>query len=183
VAGYVDLEADLTTRFLVALAGRYENYSDFGSTTNGKVSSRFTMAPGYVLRGAASTGFRAPSLQQSYYSATATNFVNVGGNLQPFEIKTFPVNTPQARVLGATALEPEKSVNLSLGVALEPVRSLSLTVDAYQIDIDDRSCSPRTSPGRPWRRCCSRSARPAAATSPTRSTPARAAWTWSRTTA
>ncbi len=137
-AAYVDLEADVTRRFLIALAGRYENYSDFGSTTNGKLSSRFTVAPGYVVRGAASTGFRAPSLQQSYYSATATNFVNVGGNLQPFEIKTFPVNTPQARVLGATPLEPEKSVNLSVGVALEPARSLSLTVDAYQIDIDDR---------------------------------------------
>ncbi len=138
VAVYADVETDVTERFLVALAGRFENYSDFGSTTNGKLSSRLTLAPGYVLRGAASTGFRAPSLQQSYYSATATNFVNVGGNLQPFEIKTFPVNTQQARVLGATPLEPEKSVNFSAGVALEPMRNLSLTVDAYQIDIDDR---------------------------------------------
>ncbi|MGZ8455020.1 MAG: TonB-dependent receptor [Gemmatirosa sp.] len=138
VAVYADVETDVTERFLVALAGRFENYSDFGATTNGKISSRFTLAPGYVLRGAASTGFRAPSLQQSYYSATATNFVNVGGNLTPFEIKTFPVNTPQAQVLGASPLDPEKSLNFSAGVALEPMRNLSLTVDAYQIDIDDR---------------------------------------------
>ncbi|MDF1502562.1 TonB-dependent receptor [Roseisolibacter sp. H3M3-2] len=138
VAVYADVETDVTDRFLVAVAGRFENYSDFGATTNGKLSSRFTLAPGYVLRGAASTGFRAPSLQQSFYSATATNFVNVNGNLTPFEIKTFPVSSQQARVLGASDLEPEKSVNLSAGVAMEPVRNLSLTVDAYQIDIDDR---------------------------------------------
>ncbi|GLC26407.1 TonB-dependent receptor [Roseisolibacter agri] len=138
VAVYADVETDVTDRFLVAVAGRFENYSDFGSTTNGKVSSRFTLAPGYVLRGAASTGFRAPSLQQSFYSATATNFVNVNGNLTPFEIKTFPVSSQQARVLGASDLTPEKSVNLSAGLAMEPVRNLSLTVDAYQIDIDDR---------------------------------------------
>jgi iron complex outermembrane receptor protein len=138
VALYADVETDVTDRFLVAVAGRFENYSDFGATTNGKLSSRFTLAPGYVLRGAASTGFRAPSLQQSFFSSTATNFVNVGGNLTPFEIKTFPVSSAQARALGASDLTPEKSVNLSAGVAMEPARNLSLTVDAYQIDIDDR---------------------------------------------
>ncbi len=135
---YADVEADISERFLIGLAGRFEDYSDFGSTTNGKVSSRLTLLPGYVLRGAVSTGFRAPSLQQSFFSATSTNFVNVGGNLTPFEIKQFPVGTRQAQLLGATPLEPENSLNYSAGLALEPFRSLSLTADVYQIEVDDR---------------------------------------------
>jgi len=91
-----------------------------------------------VLRGAVSTGFRAPSLQQSFYSATATNFINVGGSLQPFDVKTAPVGSAIAIALGSSPLQPEKSLNYSAGFALEPLRSLAITVDAYRIDIDDR---------------------------------------------
>ena len=138
VSLYADVESDLTRRLLVGAAARFENYSDFGSTTNGKLTARFTAAPGYVLRGAVSTGFRAPSLQQSFFSSTATNFIIVDGALQPFEVRTFPVNTPQARALGARPLQPEKSLNLSAGVALQPTRALGLTADLYQIQIDDR---------------------------------------------
>ena len=135
---YVDLETDITPALLVGVAGRFEDYSDFGTTTNYKVASRLTVAPGYVVRGGVSTGFRAPSLQQSFFSSTQTNFINVGGNLTPFEVKTFPVATEQARLLGARPLEPERSVNSSVGIALEPLRSLALTVDGYQIDVSDR---------------------------------------------
>jgi iron complex outermembrane receptor protein len=134
VSLYADVEADVTPRWLVNGALRFENYSDFGATTNGKLASRFNVARGIVVRGAASTGFRAPSLQQSYYSAVATNFI--GG--VPFEVGTFPVNSPVARLLGSTDLKAEKSVNLSAGLALEPVRNLSLTVDLYRIGIKDR---------------------------------------------
>jgi iron complex outermembrane receptor protein len=134
VAFYADVESDVTQRFLVTGAVRFENYSDFGSTTTGKLASRLTVTPGVVLRGAVNTGFRAPSLQQSFYSATATNFI--GG--VPFDVKTAPVASPVARALGSRDLQPETSLSLSAGVALEPLRNLSLTVDYYRIDIDDR---------------------------------------------
>jgi iron complex outermembrane receptor protein len=134
VAGYVDLESDLLPTLLVSLAGRYEDYSDFGSTTNGKLAARLELTEELAIRGAASTGFRAPSLHQQYFSSTATNFV--AG--VPFDVRTFPVRTAEAQVLGASPLTPEKSRNLSAGVAFEPTRALSLTIDHYRINIDDR---------------------------------------------
>ena len=138
VGVYGDVEVDLTKQFLVAGAVRYENYSDFGSATSGKLASRLTLAPGFVVRGAVNTGFRAPSLQQSYYAATATNFVVVNGVNTPFEIKTVPVASQAARLLGSRDLKPEKSVNFSGGVALEPLRRLALTVDVYHNAINHR---------------------------------------------
>jgi iron complex outermembrane receptor protein len=134
VAGYVDLETDLTAKLLVGVAGRAENYSDFGSTTTGKVNARFEPVQGYAVRGAAQTGFRAPSLQQSFYSATATNFI--AG--QPFDVKTFPVASAPAKLLGARELKAETSRNYSVGLAIEPLPSLSITADLYRVDIDDR---------------------------------------------
>jgi iron complex outermembrane receptor protein len=134
VAGYIDLEAQVVRKVLVGVAGRVEHYNDFGSTTDGKVTARFEPVPGFAVRGAVATGFKAPSLGQSFFSATSTNFV--GG--VPFENRTFPVNTPVAQALGARELTAEKSQNYSFGVALNPVKSLSLTADYYQILIDDR---------------------------------------------
>jgi iron complex outermembrane receptor protein len=134
VAGYVDLEAQIVRKVLVGLAGRVENYNDFGSTTDGKVTARFEPIQGFALRGAISTGFKAPSLGQSYFSATSTNFING----VPFDNRTFPVTTPVAQALGASELTAEKSENYSFGVALNPVKNLSLTADYYQILIDDR---------------------------------------------
>lgn len=134
VAAYADLEHDFSKDWLVDIAGRAENYSDFGATVNGKVSSRYTITKGFNLRGAASTGFRAPSLHQEYFSATSTNFING----VPFDIKTFPVNDPVARVLGSKDLKPEKSMNFSGGFAVEPAKNLSITADYYYITISDR---------------------------------------------
>ncbi|MDB4879738.1 MAG: TonB-dependent receptor [Gemmatimonadetes bacterium] len=131
---YVDLSSDLTSRLLVDVASRYEKYSDFGSTTTGKLSARFQLARGFALRGAASTGFRAPSLMQEYFSSTATNFI--GGI--PFDIKTLPANSVAAIALGAAPLKAEKSQNYSIGLAAEPVSGLSFTADYYAIGIDDR---------------------------------------------
>jgi len=131
---YADVESDVTARWLVNGAVRYENFSDFGATTNGKFATRYRLARWATVRGAASTGFRAPSLQQSFFSATATNFI--GG--VPFEVKTAPVASDIAQRLGASPLKPEKNRNLSAGVALEPVRGLAVTVDAYRIGITDR---------------------------------------------
>lgn len=135
-AGYVDLSSDLTSQLFLDVAGRYEHYSDFGNTTTGKVAARYEPVHGVAFRGAVSSGFRAPSLGQEYFSNTAINFV--GTPAVPLEIRTFPVSDPIAQILHAQPLRPEKSMNYSAGVALEPVRSLSLTVDFYRIDLKDR---------------------------------------------
>jgi iron complex outermembrane receptor protein len=134
VAGYLDFESDITKTLLLGVAGRIEHYSDFGSTTTGKLSARYEPIKNYALRGAISTGFRAPSLGQSYFQSTATNFV--AG--VPLEIRTLPVDDPLAQLLGARPLKPEKSTNLSVGFAIEPVPALSFTTDYYRIDIRDR---------------------------------------------
>ena len=131
---YVDFSSDLTKDLLVDVAGRAENYSDFGSTTTGKIATRYQLVQGLALRGSASTGFRAPSLMQEYFASTATNFV--AG--VPFDIKTLPANTREAGALGASPLKAEKSRNFGFGFAAEPISGLSFTADYYHIEIDDR---------------------------------------------
>ena len=133
-SGYVEGDADVTDKFTVQIAGRYENYSDFGSTVNGKASARYEPIPGYALRGSVSTGFRAPSLQQQFFAAAATN--NINGVL--VDAVTLPVDNPVALALGSKPLKAETSVNYSGGVALNPWPAFSLTVDYYHIAIDDR---------------------------------------------
>jgi iron complex outermembrane receptor protein len=134
VAGYIDLEANVIKELALGVAARAEHYNDFGSTSDYKVTARFEPARGLAFRTAFSTGFRAPSLGQSWFSSTATNFV--AG--VPTDNRTFPVSDPVAKALGATALKPEKSKNTSAGVAFYPVRGLSLTFDYYKITIEDR---------------------------------------------
>jgi len=133
VAAYIDLENKLTDQLLVTVASRFESYSDFGETLNGKIAGRFEFIDGVALRGAASTGFRAPSLAQAHYSAIATNFIDG----VPFEVGTFPVTHPVAQAFGAKDLEPEKSVNFSAGLTVSQ-SNFALTADIYQINIDDR---------------------------------------------
>ena len=138
IATYADAEANVHARVRLGLAGRYEHYSDFGNTADGKVTARFEPHPLFVVRGSASTGFRAPALAQSYFSAISTNFLAVGGELVPFEIGTFPVSSPQARALGAADLKPEQSVHYSGGIVWNPIVPLEITADVYRVDIDDR---------------------------------------------
>ena len=139
VAGYVDIETTPLARLLLGLAGRTEHYSDFGNTTTGKASGRFEFYPGYAIRGAVQSGFRAPSLQQEFFSATATNFLNINNTgLLPYEVRTLPATSDVAVALGAVPLKPEKSVNYSVGLALAPLQNLSMTADYYHIKIDDR---------------------------------------------
>jgi iron complex outermembrane receptor protein len=137
---YVDLEGDVLTSLRLGVAGRYENYSDFGSTTNGKLTLRYSPLQRFIVRAAASTGFRAPSLGQSYFSAVSTNFLLdlATGQLAPFEVGTYPVNSPIAQALGAQPLKPEKSKNISGGVVFEPFGNTEITADYFHIDIDDR---------------------------------------------
>ncbi|MEP6593443.1 MAG: TonB-dependent receptor, partial [Acidobacteriota bacterium] len=139
VAAYVDVEGDFLKRLRLGFAGRTEHYSDFGGTVQGKLTARVELDPRVVVRGALSTGFRAPSLGQSFFSSSATNFLSVPGQgLVPFESLTLPVSSAAAQVLGAKALKPENSVHTSGGLVLTPVPGLDLTVDYYHIAIDDR---------------------------------------------
>jgi len=131
---YAELDADISDMLTAQVAGRVEDYSDFGSTVNGKAAARFAPVEWAALRGSISTGFRAPSLHQQFYATSSTN--NVNGVL--VEIGTFPVSSPVARALGSQDLKPEKSVNLGAGLALTPGNGLSLTIDYYRVDIDDR---------------------------------------------
>jgi iron complex outermembrane recepter protein len=134
VAGYIDLEANVSKELVLGAAARAEHYSDFGSTSDYKVSGRFEPAPGLAFRAAFSTGFRAPSLGQSWFSSTATNFV--AG--VPTDNRTFPVSNPVAEALGASPLKAESSNNTSAGVAFYPLKGLTLTADYYKITIKDR---------------------------------------------
>ena len=138
VAGYVDVEGTVTRWLRVGGAGRAEHYTDFGGTLDGKLTARVAPLRGVILRGSISTGFRAPSLGQSFFSSTATNFLNLGQGLVPVESLTLPVASAAARALGASALKPETSRNAGAGVVITPARDLDLAVDYYRITIDDR---------------------------------------------
>jgi iron complex outermembrane receptor protein len=129
-SAYVDLEAQVNSKFLVGLAGRVEDYSDFGWTGNGKLSLRYDVTPWFALRGTASTGFRAPALQQQYFTSVASVVVNG----TPILTGTYPSTDPVANALGGRALDPEKSTNLSLGTVIRS-GAFDLTIDAYRIHI------------------------------------------------
>ncbi|GAA3712182.1 TonB-dependent receptor [Sphingomonas cynarae] len=129
-SAYVDLEAQVTDKLLVGLAGRVEDYSDFGSTATGKASLRYDIAPWLALRGTASTGFRAPSLQQQFFTSTAS----VVQNGVPVLTITTPSTSSLGTGLGGLQLEAEKSTNFSAGAVVR-AGGFDLTVDAYRIRI------------------------------------------------
>lgn len=139
VAAYLDVEIDFGDAFLLGLAARAEDYSDFGSTFNYKVAARWKIINDLALRGAASTGFRAPSLHQIYFSKTATIFSLINGVSVPSEVGTFSNASRAAELLGIPELKEETSQNFSLGLTYKiPNANLKITLDAYQIDIKDR---------------------------------------------
>jgi len=138
VAGYVDFAGKPVKELLIDLAGRAEHYSDFGGTTTGKLSMRWEPITHYALRGSVSDGFRAPSLGQEYFSTTSTNFITTNGVATPYDIRTFPVTSDEAKALGAKPLRPEASTNLGIGIAMQPTPNVSFTTDYYKIDIRHR---------------------------------------------
>ncbi|MBX9814976.1 MAG: TonB-dependent receptor, partial [Sphingomonas sp.] len=137
-AGYVEIDVDVTKDFIVQGAGRYENYSDFGETWNGKIAARWEIFPGVAIRGSASSGFRAPSLAQQFFATTSTNNTVVNGVAQLIEVGTFPATSPVATALGGRQLKPERALNLAGGITLTPIAGLSITADYYNITIRDR---------------------------------------------
>ncbi len=134
VSAYAELDIDVIEQWNVQLAGRYEDYSDFGSDWNGKIATRFEATDWLALRGAVSTGFRAPGVAQQFFAAAATN--NVNGVL--VDAVTLPVGNPVAQALGSTPLKAETAVNWSVGAVFNPIPRFNLTVDWFQINIDDR---------------------------------------------
>jgi iron complex outermembrane receptor protein len=133
IGAYVDLEANVTEKLLGSVAVRVEDYSDFGSNVSGKLALRYDFTDNFALRGSVQNGFRAPSLQQQYFATTSTNFING----VPYDITTFPATDPVAEALGSKPLDAETSINFSVGAVMQ-LGPVSLTIDAYRIDIDDR---------------------------------------------
>ncbi|MEO7976357.1 TonB-dependent receptor [Flavobacterium sp.] len=130
---YTDAELDVTDAFMVSGALRFENYSDFGSTINGKLASRLKITENINLRGSVSTGFRAPSLAQVYYNLRFTNFSSGGAT----EVLLSPNNSPVTRAFGIEDLNEEKAINGSLGFTAN-FGDFTATVDGYMINVKDR---------------------------------------------
>lgn len=127
---YLDLATNPVEALKLDIAGRYESYSDFGDRFIYKATGRYDFSDAFALRGTFSTGFRAPTLAESYYSAT---------NVSPTAaFVQLPANSAAAKLIGFQNLKPEKSTNYSLGTVIRPLPALTITLDAYQVKIRDR---------------------------------------------
>jgi iron complex outermembrane receptor protein len=129
-AQYLDLSIKPLKSWLVDGAVRHEHFSDFGDTTVFKLTSRYDFTPAVAIRGTVSTGFRAPTLAESYYSGINVGPSSISGVLQ--------ANSPAAQSLGFSNLKPEKSTSFSAGLVLNPLPKLTITIDAYQTTIRNR---------------------------------------------
>lgn len=132
--GYVDVEYDATEAWLLNLAIRAENYSDFGFTHNYKFATRYKASDKINVRGSVSTGFRAPSLQQINFSSSFTTVQ--AGNIA--EVKIAPNYSSLAKAAGIPELNQEKSVSASLGFTWKATPNLNVTLDGYWTKIKDR---------------------------------------------
>ena len=131
---YLDTEIDFSEKFMIGSALRYEYYSDFGSSLNYKLAARFKFTKKFNLRGSYSTGFRAPSLAQSYYNLTFTNFI---GNI-PSESFLVANNSPIARRFNIDKLQEEKARNFSFGFTAKLSSTFNVTIDTYYVSVKDR---------------------------------------------
>jgi iron complex outermembrane receptor protein len=139
VSFYTDVALDITNKWLVDLAARIENYSDFGFVNTYKVATRYKVTSNFNLRGSVSTGFRAPSLQQINFSNTNTTIANVPGVGPTLKYtKLSPNNSPITAAAGIPKLKQEQSVNGSLGFSWKPLSSFTLTVDGYWVKMKNR---------------------------------------------
>lgn len=134
VSTYADFEAEIGSRILIGAAGRYENYSDFGSNFSYKFTGKVKLFGDVSLRGAFATGFRAPSLAQRYFNNESTQFV-AGAATQVLTVNN---DNPVVAQFGVGSLKPEISRSGSLGLAGRIVKNFTFTIDAYNIDIRDR---------------------------------------------
>ncbi len=148
--GYLGFDAKITRQLDVGVTGRYEDYSDFGSTTNYRFTARYEIIPAIALRGTLSSGFHAPSLaeidQQStgYTSTFSNNGISI---LTPGHTLQFRANDPRATAFGAKPLQPEKSTTGSVGLVLRPDSTSSITIDAYSLKVDNVITATQTLQG------------------------------------
>ncbi|MFW7267943.1 TonB-dependent receptor plug domain-containing protein [Gluconacetobacter sp. Hr-1-5] len=129
-AGYIDVGTELLKGWKLDLAGRFEHYTDVGDTEIGKVSTRYDVNKYFAFRGTVSSGFRAPTLAEQFFSSLTESPTSASGVLG--------VNSPGAKLLGARPLKPERSTSYSAGIILNPIKNMHVSLDAYQIDIRDR---------------------------------------------
>ncbi|WP_321789315.1 TonB-dependent receptor [Paraburkholderia sp. J94] len=130
IGTYIDLSTHITPKWQIDLAGRYEHYNDVGDTTNGKISTRYDFTPRFAVRGSVSSGFRAPSLAEEYYTNINESPASASGLLA--------ANSAAAKLIGAQPLKSEQSTNYNVGFVLTPVDNLHVTLDAYQVNIRNR---------------------------------------------
>ena len=134
MAVYIDTEFELSDEFLLGAAIRFEDFSDFGNTTKGKLSARYQVSDTFALRGAYATGFKAPTIGQSNVRNVTTAFSATG----LIDRATLPPTDPISIQKGATPLQPEESTSMSFGLVAEFENGLFVTVDYFDIDVDDR---------------------------------------------
>jgi iron complex outermembrane recepter protein len=132
-AGYVDFAAKVIGGLRLDIAGRYEDFSDFGAARSGKFTARYDFNPAFALRGTVSNGFRAPTVAEEYYTKTSTSPTSTGVQLA--------ANSPAAAGFGLGQLQPETSVNYSVGAVFTPVPEFTATLDLSHIDLDHRIVS------------------------------------------
>lgn len=132
---YVDGEWEPLDNVILGAAVRYEDFDDFGTTTNYKIAGNWRVTENFGLRGTVSTGFKAPTPGQSNAFNVSTEFdlelqdlVNNG---------TVPSTSAPALLRGGAPLEPEESTNYTLGTFFN-LGSLDVTIDYFQVEVDDR---------------------------------------------
>lgn len=135
IAGYVDVEVDVSKKLLIAAATRFERYSDFGSVLTGKLAARYSLLDNLNLRGSVSNGFRAPSLHELYYAQTSTGFTPAG---VAFDVGFYTNGSTAAKALGIPKLTQENSQNASLGIAFQPLSGFEITADAYVFTVKNK---------------------------------------------
>lgn len=139
IGAYADIAIDVTKNWLVDLAGRFENYSDFAFVNTAKIATRLKLNPAFNVRGSISTGFRAPSLQQINFSNTNTTIVNIPGLGPTLQYtKLSPNYSVITRAAGIPELKQETSVNYSVGFTAKPFSNFTVTLDGYLVKVKDR---------------------------------------------
>ncbi len=138
ISFYADAETDVSDDLILSAAVRYDDYDGFGDTSNFKIAANWSVTEDVALRGAISTGFRAPSMQQLYFNNISTQFVSINGALVAQQVGTFRNDSTLAQAIGIPALKEEESSNWSLGFIFKAIEDINITVDYYSIDIDDR---------------------------------------------
>lgn len=138
-AAYLDFSQEVSSNLSIGLAGRYEHYSDFGGSLSGKLSARYEIIPELALRATVNNGFRAPLLGEQYATKANQGPFNTGTEIiQINAYNSLRLDHPAAIALGAKPLDPERSLNYSIGLVAKPIPDLNLSLDVFQIAIDDR---------------------------------------------